>query len=105
MSSAASLRQLIPRRGAVVAGLAALIALGVATCAPSVVLIAADSFDTDLRNGWGSTESGGLYTLSGERSDFDVSDGVGKIFLSQPALREGRTWTSFPCGTTARRSA
>lgn len=77
--------QRIRLRRSATLGLVAVLGLSLASCGPGVVLIAADSFDTNLRSGWGSTESGGIYTLAGERSDFDVSDGVGTIVLRQPA--------------------
>ena len=69
-------------------GLAALlvaIVLVVTRCGYGAVLIAADGFDSVLRNGWGSTDAGGSYTLIGDPSDFDVADGVGTILLRDPS--------------------
>ena len=65
--------------------LACAVVVAATRCGSGAVLIAADSFDSDLRNGWGSTDAGGSYSLVGDPSDFDVSGGVGTILLRYPA--------------------
>jgi len=68
-----------------VAVLAVALVLAVTRCGYGAVLIAADSFDSGLRNGWGATDAGGSYTLVGDASDFDVGDGIGTMLLRYPA--------------------
>jgi hypothetical protein len=53
------------------------------------VLVAEDTFDSNLRNGWGATDAGGAYELVGEPSDFDVSAGTGTITLRRSASPRG----------------
>jgi hypothetical protein len=53
------------------------------------VLAARDRFDGDVQNGWGTTEPGGTYKLVGAPSDFDVSDGTGRIVVRRAGSSRG----------------
>lgn len=41
--------------------------------------IAADSFNRNQNSGWGSADTGGVYTLDGNLPDFNVANGAGSI--------------------------
>lgn len=49
-------------------------------------MIAQDSFGRTVSNGFGTSEVGGPWTLSGTSSQFSVNGGVGRISLPTPGL-------------------
>jgi hypothetical protein len=60
-------------------------ALTASGCDFGGTVVAVDHFNADVRNGWGTTEPGGTYTVLSEPADYDVVDGVGTILLRKTA--------------------
>ncbi|WP_460843883.1 hypothetical protein, partial [Nocardioides marmoraquaticus] len=60
----------------------------VTVSAPAVDVVALDGFDRSLASGWGSAETGGVWTLLGGTSRFSVSGSAGRISVASDQSRQ-----------------
>jgi CSLREA domain-containing protein len=59
----------------------------VTVAASAQTFFAADSFGRTVSNGWGSAETGGLYTVVGTAADYNVTGGVGTMQVGATKTR------------------
>lgn len=57
---------------------------------PSGSVIASDSFERTVSNGWGNADQGGSWALAGKAADFSVSGGAGRMNVAAGISREAR---------------
>lgn len=67
---------------------------------PGPAVLAFDAFGRTLASGWGSADTGGVWTVTGGAANFTVGNGIGTMLLGSPGVSRTATLGSVTAAAT-----